>query len=470
MGKKAGYVDPDDDRLKVGQKQLVEDSAKWKGASHKERQQEKEIKKAMKNRPKPEKASWKQQAAGWFFIIFMCGVGFVSFVFTISDFIVGNGVVQLDVQDTTKLKSVLFGGDPWLIYCVNADNENYRLPEVLEENARSLWRNLGLSVGILRCWEQTSSGRSVAQRFKLNLKPPLSFVVANGNKPRTLGLTGISKVEELEKRLRPALALEIVRVDALKKWTASCTSRRSCVVIGHKNQAQRDTAMNVLKPLHQSFRSLQMVSLDTAFWQLKLEDGLMATRNKEKGGADVLCLTREDGGKNSSFGGFFLGYLDSGSVKVFLQACADHSGLVPLKASPKIKARPSKPKKVTPQRPPKPAKASPSPPPAAPKKAPVKKGSVDQVGSRDSLENEEPLFEAVEGEEEDEEEEEEEEDEVELWIWVWSFLCADCNEKKLQLAASGQKDMGQIAECQVTYGFIFWPWLLVASPILIINK
>ena len=88
--------------------------------------------------------------------------------------------------------------------------ENYRLPPVLEENARSLWRNLGLSVGVLKCWEPTSSGRSVAQRFKLNLKPPLSFVVANGNKPRTLGLTGISKGEELEKRLRPALALEIV--------------------------------------------------------------------------------------------------------------------------------------------------------------------------------------------------------------------------------------------------------------------
>lgn len=33
-------MDPDDERLKVGQKQLVEASAKWKGPSHKERQQE----------------------------------------------------------------------------------------------------------------------------------------------------------------------------------------------------------------------------------------------------------------------------------------------------------------------------------------------------------------------------------------------------------------------------------------------
>jgi hypothetical protein len=38
---------------------------------------------------------------------------------------------------------------------------------------------------------------------------------------------------------------------------------------------------------------------------------------------------------------------------------------------------------------------------------------VDQVGSRESLESEEPLFEAVE-EDEEEEEEEAEEDEVEL--------------------------------------------------------
>lgn len=142
--------------------------------------------------------------------MFICGVGFISFLFTISDVIVGNGIVHLDVQDTAKLKTVLFGGEPWLIYCINADTENYPLPKVLEESARSLWRSSGLSVGVLKCWDETSSGRSVAQRFKLNLKPPLAFVVANGNKPKTLRLTGISKADDLEKRIRPALALEIV--------------------------------------------------------------------------------------------------------------------------------------------------------------------------------------------------------------------------------------------------------------------
>ena len=202
-----------------------------------------------------------------------------------------------------------------------------------------------------------------------------------------------------------------VRINALKQWTGSCTSRRSCVVIGHKNQAQRDTATNVLKPLHSSYRALQMVTLDTSFWQLKLEEGLMASRNKG-GGADVLCLTRADvPGGNSSFGGFFLQSLDAGSAKVFLKACLDHSSPVSLKASPKIKARPSKPKKVTP----KPRSPSPRPPKPVPSPQRKAKGSVDQVGSRETLESEEPLFEAVD-EEEEEEEEEGEEDEVELWV------------------------------------------------------
>ena len=57
----------------------------------------------------------------------------------------------------------------------------------------------------------------MAQRFKLPLKPPLSFVVANGNKPRVVTLTGLSKPEDLEKKLKPLLALEIKRIDALKQ-------------------------------------------------------------------------------------------------------------------------------------------------------------------------------------------------------------------------------------------------------------
>ena len=39
--------------------------------------------------------------------------------------------------------------------------------------------------------------------------------------------------------------------------------------------------------------------------------------------------------------------MDSGTAKLFLQACSEQSKQVPLKSSPKIKARPSKPKKAS---------------------------------------------------------------------------------------------------------------------------
>eukprot|EP00931_Biecheleriopsis_adriatica_P078164 TRINITY_DN51630_c0_g1_i1.p1 TRINITY_DN51630_c0_g1~~TRINITY_DN51630_c0_g1_i1.p1 ORF type:complete len:424 (-),score=105.01 TRINITY_DN51630_c0_g1_i1:33-1304(-) len=423
MGKKAGFIDVDDEEFKKkgrGMEQVIEDSKAMKGSNKQEkleRQQEKAMK-AMQKRSKTrevEKGSWKQKAGGLFFIIFMCGVGLFSFLSTVWGFVVGSGVVNVDVQDTTKLKNVLFGGEPWLIYCVNSDTVNYPLPRVVEDSAWTLWSNLRVSVGVLHCWDKTESGRSVAQRFKMNLKPPLAFVVANGNKPRSLNLAGISKTEDLEKRIKPALSLEIPRIDTLKKWPSLCTSRRSCVVVGHKHQAQKTTALNVLQPLHEKYRALKIVTLDTAFWQLKLEESVMATR-KSKGTADVLCLTREEKpGSNATYGGFFLPSLDSSSASSFLQACSDHTGAIEIKAAPRIKARPSKPKKATPAPVPPSRPSKPSPPPPSRKTA-----NVDQVGSRSALETEEePLFEAVEeGDEEEGSEEEEEDDsgddEVEL--------------------------------------------------------
>ncbi|CAE8581109.1 unnamed protein product [Polarella glacialis] len=422
LGKKPGFIDVDDEKFQKGKTQLIEESAKWKGPNHKQRSEEqRETKRVPKKagRGEPDKASWKKQLVGGGVIIFLCGVGLISFISQMIDFARGSGVVNIDVLDTPKLKSVLFGGEPWLIYCVNNQTANQRLPKVLEESSGGLWSRLSLQVGVLHCWDQTASGRSVAQRFKLRTSPPLAFVVANGNSPRALGMTGIAKVEDLEKKVKPGLLLDSSRIDTLKKWPQHCTSRRSCVVIGHKNTAQRDYALTVLKPLLERHRAVKLVTLDTAFWQLKLEDSLLSTR-KNKGAADVICLGREEpsGGGNATFGAFFLPDLDSSSAASFYKACADHTDLVKISVAPRIIARPSKPKKVTAAARPPPSSSKPAPPPP-------RKKSVDHVGSRASLESEdEPLFEAIDEEENKgeadggdaagEDEEEDSDDEVEL--------------------------------------------------------
>lgn len=349
-----------------------------------------------RQRGSQEKPDWTKRLIGLVVLFVIGGPA----VYTVFSFFAGAGIAHIDVHDTAKLKSVLFSGEPWLVYCVNNDTLRQRLPKVLEDSAGPLRGSLGLAIGVLQCWDKTESGRSVAQRFKLSAFPPLSFLVANGNKPRAVNLVGARQPEDLEKKLKPALALETHRIDTLKKWSTLCTSRRACVVVGHKNTAQRDTALNLVRPHLESHRALKVVTLDTSFWQLKLDKGVLATRPSIKEGADVLCLSRKESGgtgKNRSiaYSGKFLGALTSSSTSALMGDCDRQSGLVQMEAAPKIKARPSKPKKVKASPPPVPRPSpSPSPPPKKPPRT-----NVDRVGSRAQMEqDDEVLFEAVEEE------------------------------------------------------------------------
>ncbi|CAE8581318.1 unnamed protein product, partial [Polarella glacialis] len=148
LGKKPGFIDVDDEKFQKGKTQLIEESAKWKGPNHKQRSEEQRpgfqleafltcshkrvINTDKAGRGEPDKASWKKQLVGGGVIIFLCGVGLISFISQMIDFARGSAVVNIDVLDTPKLKSVLFGGEPWLIYCVNNQTANQRLPKVLE--------------------------------------------------------------------------------------------------------------------------------------------------------------------------------------------------------------------------------------------------------------------------------------------------------------------------------------------------
>merc|ERR1712098_625278 len=63
----------------------------------------------------------------------------------------GTGVTVIDVKNTAKLKTVLFGGDPWLIHCVTNKTKIKPLLRVLEETTSSLNSSLGVRVGVLKC-------------------------------------------------------------------------------------------------------------------------------------------------------------------------------------------------------------------------------------------------------------------------------------------------------------------------------
>jgi len=412
-----GYLG--DDKLKKGKKAFEEqtNSEEWKGPSNKQlkeaRKQEIDRRRTKQKNP-DDKVPFSTKLIGGFLLIFMCGAGFFQFAETVYSFVVGDGITYLDVQDTARVKQVLFSGEPWLIYCVNNETRNQRMPSVLEESARGLYSSTSTQVGVLACWDKTQSGRSVAQRFKLRQSPPLSFLVANGNSPRVVNLAGVSKQEDLEKKIKPATEIKTTRIGTLKDFSKQCTSRRSCTVLGHKNAAQRDTALGMIKPLIESHRAMRVVTLDTSFWQLKLDDALLKARPpkppKGSGRADVVCFTRDDGDENSTtHRAAFLQDLDSSSISSFLTACDRREGLVEVTKPPKIQARPTKPKVVTPP----PINRAPKPSPPPPVKKQKASAKVDHVGSRANIEKdaeEDALFEAVDESEADGEDGEDDED------------------------------------------------------------
>lgn len=321
-------------------------------------------------------------------------------IYILHSSVTGASIETLNVHDTTRLKSVLFGGEPWLVHCVNNRTGSQTLPEVLTTSARDL-EALGLRLGTLGCWEHTSSGRSVAERFQLKKRPPLTFVIANGNKPKVVELESISTGEALVKKVKPALKIETQSISSPKTWSSHCASRRTCIVVGYKHTAERETATTLFRPLLASHRAVKVVTLDTSAWQLKLDDRVLATRSGRDGGggADVVCLARDDGadGGNATYSGIFLSHLTSHAVSAFFDDCEARTGLIPMPSMPKVKARERKAKVVTPEpyeKHKEPARTAPSPP----KKD--TRANVDHVGSREKIEEADPLFETVDEDEE----------------------------------------------------------------------
>lgn len=384
-------------------------AAAFKGVSRKEEKAAAaEGKRAMQARARrgEEKVSWRKKAAGIGAILFLCGAGLMQAILSVAKIASGSNVHgPFDPLDTAKMKDVLFGGDPWVVYCVDNVTVNQRLPKFLEEGAELL-HSEGVKLAVIPCWEKMASGKTLADRFKFRPKPPVMFSVVNGDSPKLLNVGTMGEGKDLLKQVdMKKMKPRISPVQKLKAWTGSCTSRRACVVLGYKKMPALDAAKKVMEPLLPEFRSMRVVSVDTSFWQVKLEDNLLAVRpqteGKKKDRVEVFCLARGEG--NSTFGGFYHeDELSAGGLRSFMNSCKNAGTELPeqfveTKGSPKIMARPTKPKVVTPEPYKDKSRPSPSPKPKAP---PEKKR--DYVGSRQKMEdNDEKIVEDVEENSED---------------------------------------------------------------------
>lgn len=360
----------------------TEEEKKERKAREKEERKKKKARfeKAMKEN---ESIEFKRKCMNFVCLFFMFAGGGATVFGTIYSATMGDGVVRLDVNNIAEVKDVLFGGDPWLIYCVDNQTANYPVPAVLGASAWDLRSTIGVKVGVLDCFQTLDSGRSIAQKFGFGHNPGMSFAIANGEKPRQVNLVGVHKSEELERMIKPALSVQSVKIDTIGKWP-KCSGRRACVMIGHKTAEAREKALNVFKPLLDNHRGVKVVTLDTSFWALKLGDAVLKRRPKinTMEAVDVMCIARPEGhtdrGPNETHSGTFLQKaLDASSASSFMTACDKHQDLVVWGVEPKIAAKTkkkAKPKEAKPSSPTKDQKAPPKQEKSPPKdqKAPPK--------------------------------------------------------------------------------------------------
>jgi len=293
-------------------------------------------------------------------------------------------VLTVDIQDEAWVKEVFFGGRR-VHFSTRTGADD--IPDVFEEAAFEMRANA--TFGTLACWERLKySKKTLAQRFHLP-KPPVTFVVANGDPPVMLDMAGAVKPWQLVRKAAPHLGVQVTRIDGLARFKSLCSQRKACLVVCFQTQQALVAATATLSPLLERHRELRAVALNITDWRLRLEDQL--ERKRPVVGSAVaafLCLARTGTTGSGRGGAFFHGASDQHGLhelELFLGRCGEGRDLVTIEKAPWISHRPGAGAREAPRpRPSSSSRPAPSPSPAA--KAGRTRGGASSGRAVDDLE------------------------------------------------------------------------------------
>mmetsp|Transcript_11968 Transcript_11968/g.26457 ORF Transcript_11968/g.26457 Transcript_11968/m.26457 type:complete len:373 (+) Transcript_11968:55-1173(+) len=281
------------------------------------------------------------------------------------------GFVELDVQDTGKLKEVFFSGDPWLVFCQK--DASTEIPVSLTAASKSLFSEVNF--GVVDCWKPLkSSNKTLMQRWSLSESRPPAFLVANGNPPLQMVSKHYSDPDAATEWIRSNSQPAVVGKMNPERFEKECTSRESCVVLGSKSDDLDKDFKKLLLETMQSTR-VRVVNVDTSVWSVKLSDKVAETKprglKKTKAVPTLLCIGKRVPLKKAkkakltdkdkvAVGGFIKGEADDPvDLAAFLQECKDPGydyGLVEIDEMPTLSR---KEKKSSPKPSPPPSKSTP---------------------------------------------------------------------------------------------------------------
>lgn len=291
----------------------------------------------------------------------LCAGGF-TVVMQIVNFL-KSGFVDYNIDDVDQMKEIFHSGEPWLVYCVDDRTERAAIPSQLKLAAKELSGEVNM--GILHCERpQETNNMTISEQWGLTDRKAPVFLVVNFDRPRQLSNRDYASPDQIARWTRNFVEPTIVGKINPERFETECIQQPNCMILGHKTTELDKTFKKQIKDLMPEARGLRVITIDTSYWQLKLDESITNTRPKgqKKGVASVMCISKrapQDSEESDKV--YVAGFLkgdpeDIVDLRAFMQECrapTHEYGLVDVDEVPTL-AR--KQKKVKPSPPPPPAK------------------------------------------------------------------------------------------------------------------
>ncbi|KAK3277161.1 hypothetical protein CYMTET_14807 [Cymbomonas tetramitiformis] len=178
-------------------------------------------------------------------------------------------VQTLRVTDTDSLTNILFGGEPWLIQCVN---DTVSQTAVAEEAAKAFkLKSTGIRVGAVDCDAKLpQSGQSIYKRF-FKKKRPTYFTSANGNSLAVVPAIQATSATTLVKHVTDATKPRFMRITGQRDLRTKCLKRssRPCLLL-LTSTTQLEQKYNGIDKFIMSRRSTPVAWMNTSKYDLAL--------------------------------------------------------------------------------------------------------------------------------------------------------------------------------------------------------
>jgi hypothetical protein len=205
-------------------------------------------------------------------------------------------VEALDAADTTRLKHVLFSGEPWLIQCYSGLPyygqhlpAPYRLHPTFTESLGSL-KGL-VKGGTLDCEKKLPTNKTLVSKFGLVRRTqPLLLFAGGGDRPRQVPTASASSAYGVMAWVKPKAEPQVRVAKSQKALEAYCGGRRACLL------SKLPADSGVLEQLATKYRTVEVVSIGggTISWGRGEEVGETLEEEEAKHFGAPTALLRAD--------------------------------------------------------------------------------------------------------------------------------------------------------------------------------